>query len=255
MAATSSPVANSQLDVVFDGTWMFFPSVDSSGNIVSVDVYSPACGHPHAALFLPQPGPFGPTNWPQLSSFYMVDNHGLNLFIQSTGKGMPLSGIDQSINHYVPNRRPIGGNWDLIVSIHVGPNTWVSTGTQNPVTTDNKPCFSGGDIPKAKISSIQTLSFQGVTAVAVCGAPTKLQSLIPSPYQGPGTLIFEGEVPYIPTLQHERSAITAMANLGGLDLLLEHPLPSSGSSAPGSILQPRVAGSTSCGHGIILSPG
>ena len=144
MAATSSPVANSQLDVVFDGTWMFFPSVDSSGNIVSVDVYSPACGHPHAALFLPQPGPFGPTNWPQLSSFYMVDNHGLNLFIQSTGKGMPLSGIDQSINHYVPNRRPIGGNWDLIVSIHVGPNTWVSTGTQNPVTTDNKPCFSGG---------------------------------------------------------------------------------------------------------------
>jgi hypothetical protein len=94
-----------------------------------------------------------------------------------------------------------------------------------------------------------------VTAVAVCGAPTKLQSLIPSPYQGPGTLIFEGEVPYIPTLQHERSAITAMANLGGLDLLLEHPLPSSGSSAPGSILQPRVAGSTSCGHGIILSPG
>lgn len=256
-AATSNPAAASQLDVVFDGTWIILPQVDGSGTIVSVDVYSPACGHPHATLFLAQAGPFGPLNWPPLNSFYMLDSHGLTLAIQATGDAMSAKGINQAINHYVPQGRPMGGNWDLKISITAGPSAWVSTGTQDPVVktpSGDQPCFSGKDAPANKISSIQTLSFQGVTSADLCGAPGQVQSLIPKPYKGPGTLLFEGEVPYIPSLQHERAAITGMANLAGLDLLLEHPLPSSGSQAPSPIMKPRVAGAQNCGHAIIVGP-
>ena len=258
MAATSNPTPASQLNVVFDGTWIFLPQVDTSGTIVRVDVYSPACGHPHAALFLNQLGPFGPTNWPAANTFFMLDSHGLTLAIQSSGPAMSAKDIDRSINHSIPKVRPMGGNWDLKLSIVAGPSAWASTGTQDPVVKDPSgktvPCFSGKDAPTGKISTIQTLTFQGVTAVELCGGTDAVQSSIPKPYAGPGTLIFEGEVPYIPSLQHERSAITAMATLAGLDLLLEHPLPSSGSSAPNPIMRPRNAGATSCGHGILVGP-
>ena len=257
-AATKTPAPASQLNVVFDGTWIFLPRVDNSGTIVSVDVYSPSCGHPHAALFLSQLGPFGPTNWPAANTFYMLDSHGLTLAIQATGKGMPSSGIDRTINHCVPKGRPMGGNWDLQISIPASPSSWISTGTQDPVTKDPSgkmvPCFSGKDAPAGKISTIQTLTFLGVTSVELCGATGALQNTIPNPYSGVGTLIVEGEVPYIPSLQHERAAITAMANLAGLDLLLEHPLPSSGSVTPNPIMLPRNAGAANCGHGILVGP-
>jgi hypothetical protein len=158
----------------------------------------------------------------------------------------------------VAKPRPLGGNWDVFISIDAGPDGWVSSGTQLPVATDPSgktvPCFSGVDAPAGKVSTIQTLSFQGVTAVTLCGAPSSVQSLIPTPYTGNGSLLFEGEVPYIPSLQHERAAITAMATLAGLDLSLQYPLPSSGSAAPNPVMQPRAAGSTSCGHGILVGP-
>ena len=256
--ATSTPAAASQLNVVFEGTWIFLLKADASQNIIGVDVYSPSCGHPHAALFLPQLGPFGPQNFPPLSSFYMIDSHGLNLAIDRPTGGMPSSGIDRTINHSVAKPRPLGGNWDVFISIDAGPDGWVSSGTQLPVATDPSgktvPCFSGVDAPAGKVSTIQTLSFQGVTAVTLCGAPSSVQSLIPTPYTGNGSLLFEGEVPYIPSLQHERAAITAMATLAGLDLSLQYPLPSSGSAAPNPVMQPRAAGSTSCGHGILVGP-
>jgi hypothetical protein len=257
--ATSAPTAASQLDVVFDGTWIFLPRADASGNIISVDIYSPSCGHPHAALFLPQLGPFTPQNFPPLSSFYMIDSHGLNLFIERPSGGMPSSGIDRTVNHSIAKPRPLGGNWDVVISINVGPDAWVSSGTQLPVATDPSsgktvPCFSGVDVPAGQISTIQTLSFIGVTSATLCGAPSSVQSLIPSPYTGSGSLLFEGEVPYIPSLQHERAAVSAMATLAGLDLALQFPLPSSGSSAINPIFKPRVASTASCGHGIVVGP-
>ena len=134
MAATTSNPA-SQLNVVFDGTWIFIPTVDASGNIAGVDIYSPTCGHPHAGIFLPNLGPFGPTNWPQPSTCYMLDSHGLNLLIQrsSPSSGMPVSGIDQSANHCVNRSRPIANNWDLVIAISASPDAWTSSGTQSPV--------------------------------------------------------------------------------------------------------------------------
>ncbi len=91
-----------------------------------------------------------------------------------------------------------------MVSIPIGPDAWVSGDTVDPHTTDsygnNVPCFVGDDAPKAKVSSLQTLSFIGVTAAALFGAPATVQALLPSPWSGKGTLIFEDEIPYIPSL-------------------------------------------------------
>ena len=258
-AATSTPATASQLNVVFEGTWIFLLKADASQNLTGVDVYSPSCGHPHAALFLSQLGPFGPQNFPPLSSFYMLDSHGLTLAIERPAGGMPSSGIDRTANHCIAKPRPFAGNWDLVISIDKGPDSWVSSGTQLPVATDPSsgktvPCFSGVDAPAGKISTIQTLGFTGVTSVTLCGAPVGVQGLIPVPYQGSGSLLFEGEVPYIPSLQHERAAITAMATLAGLDLALQFPLPSSGSAETNSVLMPRTQGQASCGHGLLTGP-
>src|SRR5208282_6569629 len=78
-AATSSPAASSQLDVVFDGTWVLVPSVDSTGVVIGVDVYSPECGHPHGAYFANQ---INPNPWPLPAVFYMLDNHSHVVAIQ-----------------------------------------------------------------------------------------------------------------------------------------------------------------------------
>lgn len=260
MAAAGNPVATaSQLDVVFDGTWVIAPSVDAAGNIAGVDVFSPSCGHPHGVNFTSQ---LNPTPWPLPPAFYMLDNHSHVLFIERKSgvqSGMKMAAIDQAINHCVSKARPIGGNWDLMISIVAGPDAWSSADTVTPETTDSTgktvPCFSGKDIPSGKVSSLQTLSFLGVTSVELCGAPTKVQGLLPAPWQGSGSLIFEGEIPYVPTLQHERGAIAAMAGLAGLDLALDYPLPSSSSTQPSpDVLRPMMRTGANCGHALILMP-
>jgi hypothetical protein len=231
MTAANSPTASAQLDIVFDGTWVIVPSVDANRNIVGVDIYSPSCGHPHGVTFTAQLGPISVADWPQQGAFYMLDDHSHTIGIQRASglqKGMPISGIDQSINHCLPKARPMGGNWDLMISIDAGPDKWVSSDTVSPQTTDATgnavKCFSGSDAPTGNISSLQTLSYLGVTGIALCGVPASVLALLPPPGTS-GSLIFEGEVPYISTLRHERAAYDALAALAGLDLALDFPLP------------------------------
>jgi hypothetical protein len=260
MAATSTPATPSQLDVVFDGTWILVPSADAAGKLTGVHVYSPSCGHPLGVYFTNQ---LNPNPWPTSAFFYMLDPHSYSLNIQrgsGPATGMAASGIDSTLNHCVDQPRPIASNWDLLISITVGPDSWTSSDTILPQTTDahgnTVPCFSGKDAPPGKVSSLQTLSFSGVTSLALLGAPSNVQGLFPAPWSGNGTLIFEGEVPYIPTLQHERGAIFAMANLAGLDLALDYPLPkkSSGTVAPPGPIKPTTHTTEYCGHSIIVRP-
>jgi hypothetical protein len=259
-AATSSPAAASQLDVVFDGTWLLVPIADSFGKITGVSIYSPACGHPLGVFFTNQSNP---NPWPTQSAFYQLDSHSYTLNIQCGSRGvagMPASGINPSINHCVTQARPIGSNWDLLASIAIGPDQWTSSDSFAPRTSDSHgntvPCFSGKDAPTGQVSSLQTLSFTGVTAVALLGAPTNVQGLFPTPWSGSGTLIFEDEIPYIPTLQHERSAIFAIANLAGLDLALDYPLPKKTTVAsPGTgQARPMMRTGPYCGAAIIMMP-
>ena len=260
-ASNSSTSSTSQLDVVIDGTWVFVPSVDAAGLITGVDVYSPACGHPHGATFINQLGPFSAAAWPQPTALYMLDDHGHSLFIQrdaASNTGMPLSGIDKTVNQCLAAARPIGGNWDLMVSIKAGPNAWLSSDTVDPQTTDSAgnavPCFSGKDTPPGKVSALQTLSFFGVTGLDFCGAPTKVQALFPAPWSGSGSLIIEGDVPYVPTLRHTREAYLAMSKLAGLDLEMNYPLPRVSPAAAGNALRPMLHAGLNCGHALIVMP-
>jgi hypothetical protein len=262
MAAASSPaIQHSQLDVVFDGTWILVPSVDAAGNISGVDVYSPDCGHPHGAVFLNQLGPFSAAAWPAASSLYMLEEHSHCLDIQrtpATQTGMKIGGIDKTVNHCLAKFRPIGGNWDLLISIAAGPNAWVSSDTMTPQTTDSAgntvPCFTGADIPTGKVSAMQTLTFLGVTGVEFCGAPAKVQALFPSPWSGTGSLIVEGELPYIPTFQHIRSAYDSMAALAGLDLAMINPLPRVAPVVAPQVVHPMLHTGANCGHSLIVMP-
>lgn len=257
--AGSSPASATQLDVVFDGTWVIVPSVDASSRIVGVDVYSPTCGHPQGVVFTSE---LNPNPWPTSAAFYMLDNHSHTISIRrSSGAqaGMPISGIDTTINHCVKKARPLGSQWDLLVSISCGPDAWTSSDTVDPVTTDDygNPvrCLSGKDAPAGKVSTLQTLSFKGVTAVELCGAPASVQNLLPSPWSSTGSLIFEDEVPYVPTLQHERMAIFAMANLAGLDMALDVPLPPGrGVQQPSPVMQPMNRTGSFCGFAVLVMP-
>lgn len=260
MATTNKPAGTaSQLDVVFDGTWVYAPGTDATGKIATVDIYSPACGHPHGVYFANE---LNPDPWPQSSSFYMLDPHSYILHIEravGSPEAMDIKGIDLQINHILGKRRPIGLNWDLLVSIPIGPNTWVSSDTVDPHVVDARgnlvPCFSGRDAPASKVSSLQTLSFKGVNSVVLLGAPLAVEKLFPAPWSGNGTIVFADEVPYIPTLQHERAAIFAMANLAGLDLALDYPLPPrTPVAAPGTPHRQGLRSGSTCGHGIITIP-
>lgn len=262
-AAGSSSAANSpQLDVVIDGTWVYVPSVDTAGNITGVDVYSPDCGHPHGAIFVNQLGPFTVANWPQATSFYMLDDHGHALFIQRGAgpkTGMSISGIDTTINHCVTAPRPLGDNFDLLISIKAGPDAWVSSDTVTPEAIDpagnTVPCFSGTDIPSGQVSALQTLSFFGVTRLEFCGAPAKLQALFPAPWSGSGSLIIVGESPYIPSTQHTRAAYVAMSKLAGLDLQMDYPLPRGPAAPVASVsLHPMFHTGQNCSNALIVLP-
>ncbi|MGB6192250.1 MAG: hypothetical protein WBF42_07275 [Terracidiphilus sp.] len=252
-----SATSAGQLDVVFDGTWVILPEVNAARRITGVKIYSPSCGHPQGVTFV---ATLAPNPWPNQDAFYQLDNHGYTLPIQRSNSkraGMHVSWIDPVINHIVTAPRLMGENWDLQVSIPIGPDAWVSSDTVTPKTTDSYgntvPCFAGDDAPKAKVSSLQTLSFEGLKSVALFGAPARVQALLPSPWNGKGSLIFEDEIPYIPSITHERAAIDAMADLAGLDLVLNYPLPARHIPSKGPI-QAMLRTTSSCGHSLIVIP-
>jgi hypothetical protein len=259
MAVASNPAAtSSQLDVILDGTWVILPSVDASGNIISIDAYSPSCGHPHGALFVNQ---IDPNPWPGPFSFYLLNDHSHLLNIQRGGRapaGMPVSGIDQTINHCLAKGRPVAGNWDLMLSIAAGPDAWASSDTILPQTTDSAGstvnCLSGKDAPTASVSGLQTLSYVGVTGVELCGAPITVQAQLPAPWSGSGSLIFEGDVPYNPTMEHERAAFTAMANMAGMDLRLDFSLPPKTPQTQAGKPMPRIHTGSDCTYSLIILP-
>ncbi len=254
--AGSSQVIATQIDVVLEGTWVIAPYVDASSRIIGVEVYSPACGHPQGVTFSTD---LNPIPWPSPASFFMLDNHGHTLNIQrasQSGAGMAVSGIDAGVNHCVKGHRPLSGGWDLKLSIPCGPDVWVSSGT-TPTQIVNAqgntvPCFSGSDAPQGPVSSTQRLTFKNVTGVELCGAPPSVQNMLASQWSKSGVLIFEDEVPYVPTPQHERMAIFAMANLAGLDMLMDYPLPTSRNAPkpPGPIPMNHTGGY--CGFSVLL---
>jgi hypothetical protein len=100
---------------------------------------------------------------------------------------------------------------------------------------------------------LQTLSFKGVTSVELGGVPAAVHALLPAPWSGSGSLVFAGEVPYIASMQHHRAAYQAMADLAGLDLVLNHPLPP---RKPADLGPGRLGNKTpeDCTSAVIVTP-
>ncbi len=254
--AGKSAGSASRLKIIFDGTWFFVPTSDTAGRITSVRVYSPTCGHPHGVAYVSGPTP---DPWPEPPSFYQLDPHSYALNISRRGKrqaGISIKKIDAVINHCV-SLRPTGDNWDLLVTIPIGPDSWISSDTVPSKTTDphgyTVPCFVGTDAPTGKVSSLQTLTFGDVASVEIMGASGAVKALLPAPWSGQGSIIFENEIPYIPSLQHERTAIFALADLAGLDLAMNYPLPDPPVPSRKSGWQGMRTGGP-CGHAVIAIP-
>jgi hypothetical protein len=127
-----------------------------------------------------------------------------------------------------------------------------------PQTTDSAGntvnCLSGKDTPAGKVSGLQTLSFYGVTGVEFCGAPVAVQAQFPDPWSGSGSLIFEGDVPYNPTMEHERASFSAIADLAGMDLRLDFSLPPKTPPGQGNSLRPQIHTGGDCGYSLIVLP-
>lgn len=254
--AGKSAASASRLNIIFDGTWFFVPTIDTAGRITSVRVYSPTCGHPHGVTYASGPTP---QPWPEPPSFYQLDPHSYAFNVRRSSNrqpGISIKKIDAVINHCV-SLRPTGENWDLLVTIPIGPDAWVSGDTVTPKAMDSYgntvPCFVGTDAPTGKVSSLQTLTFDDVASVEIMGASTSVRALLPAPWNGPGSIIFENEIPYSPSLQHERTAIFALADLAGIDLAMNYPLPKPTGPPRKSRLKRLHTGGV-CGHALIAIP-
>ena len=90
------------------------------------------------------------------------------------------------------------------------------------------------------------LTYAGVTAADLYGAPSEPRAYLRANAAKGGTLIIIGEIPYQATLLHERRAVDAIAKLAGLELHLAETAPLSFKSR----LMDHISG---CGLSIVLA--
>lgn len=235
-----------QLDIVFDGPLLFVPTV-SDGNVTGLEVYSPCNGHPIGAVFVPgvwysdeELSGGRSERWPEPESFSLLDPHSysIDLTQQYPKKGNPAGFPAKSIpeaNHKVRPGRRLSGDWNVAIAVRGEVSAWTSP----CVIPVPEGMFSGSDAPTAgTIALTHKLTYSGVTAAEFCGAPTEAKEYLAANCTTGGTLIILGELPYHPTLLHERQAIDAIAKLAGLDLRLMLTAPTPGPSRVMSHIKP-----------------
>ncbi len=226
----NSPSSNSQLDILFGGPLLFVPEV-REGIITGVEVFSPNNGHPVGAVFLP--GTFFTDaelndpqcqRWPDASSFSLLDPHSYSIEVsqQIPGSSKAANAVFKASdipggNHKIAPGRRVSNDWEVSVSIKGQLSAWGSLRLSR-VTDD---LYHGADVPTSpSTAAMHRLSYLGVTSVEFYGAPKAPREYLRTNSSKGGTLIVMGEVPYQPTLLHERKAIDALAKLAGLDLHL-----------------------------------
>jgi len=234
------------LDLVFDGPLLFVPTV-SDGNVTGLEVYSPCNDHPVGAVFLPGvwftdeelSGGRG-ERWPEPESFSLLDPHSYAIDLTqepskkgSTG-GFPAASIPDT-NHKIRPGRRISGDWHVAIAVHGQMSGWSSP----CLAQVTEGMFSGSDAPTVSaVALTHKLTFLGVTAAEFCGAPKEAKEYLKANIGGGGTLIVLGELPYHPTLLHERQAVDALSKLGGLDLRLMLTVPTPNPSRVMSHISP-----------------
>ena len=218
--------AGARLDVVIGGPMLFIPAVHD-GNIAEVEVFSPDNGHPVGAVFLPgvwfsdaELNDPKCRRWPEPESFSLLDPHSYLVDLtQQKEKAVPpfpVSAIPDT-NHKIKPGRRLSGDWSVAVVLRGALSGW---GSQRLFRV-TKDLYVGADAPKSEaVASMHRLTYTGVTGAEFHGAPAHPREYLRANIAKGGSLIILGEIPYQPTLQHERRAIDAMARLAGLDLHL-----------------------------------
>lgn len=248
-AATTSTAAGTPFDLHlhFAGPFVFSLKTDPSSpdKLTGVEIYGPACGgHTHAATI-------------NTGSSYMLESHWhcIHPAFASTTRPAPLTVSQLKTNvgantPWVAANRPVKGGWEVAFSLPVPPDDW---GCDLFVPVSKGTTFSGNDagvIPTSVAIEHVLVYKQVLSTTQFQGAcfPVTL-----TPVNGIVDIHITAENPdVIPTKQHERRAISAIAALLGLDLVLEVPL--GPSSPPAGTFRSRNR-SGGCSMGIISGPG
>jgi hypothetical protein len=164
--------------------------------------------------------------WPGLQSFSLLDPHSyaLDLTQKTGGKDRALrASVIPSANHKVKPGRRLSSDWDVAITVRGRLGGW----TSHRLTQVREGLFHGADAPTTEtVASLHRLTYPAVTAADFCGASREAREYLRANTAAGGTLIVVGEIPYQPSLLHERRAIDAMARLAGLDLHLAETTPS-----------------------------
>jgi hypothetical protein len=215
----ASPAATSfDFHVHFQGAFVFSikteaNSSDPGAKLSGVDAYAPVCGHTNAATI-------------NTGSTYMLESywHCIDPVYDPAYTPSPITlgqlktniGVNTPVT---PGNRPIGGGWDIAFSLPIPPEDWQC----DLLVPGAASCFSGQDagLVPGLVALEQILIYKQVSSALFHGACFKADF---TPVNGVVDLYLSSEVPYIPTTQHERRAVDAMAALVGLDLILQSPL-------------------------------
>ena len=239
------------LDILFSGPLLFVPAV-SGGNITGVEVFSPCNGHPVGAVFVPgvlysdaELNDPKCKRWPEPESFSLLDPHSYSIdLIQQEDKSVPfpVSAIPDT-NHKVKPGRRLSGDWGVSVAVNGQLSGWGS----HRLFKVTKDLYVGADAPTTSAAAaMHRLTYSGVTGAEFNGAAKAPREYLRANISKGGTLIVLGEIPYQPTLLHERRAIDALAKLAGLELHLAATDPTPHKS--------RLMGHTAdCGMSTILA--
>ncbi|GGH05488.1 hypothetical protein [Silvibacterium dinghuense] len=231
-ASVPSPVTPFELHLHFEGAFIF--SVKTEGNssdpgakITGVDIYAPVCGHTNSATI-------------NSGSTYMLESywHCIDpVFAEGYAPSpITLGALKTNIaanTPMVPGNRPIKGGWDIAFTLPVPPEDWAC----DEFVANAPASFTGQDLGliPASVALDQVLIYKNVTGANFHGACFPADF---APVNGVASLYLNSEVPYIPTLQHERRATDAIAQLVGLDWVLQTPL--GAASASTGRFQPRT---------------
>jgi hypothetical protein len=222
---SKSTSAAGRLDILFSGPLLFAPAV-SGGNITGVEVFSPCNGHPVGAVFVPgvwysdaELNDPRCKRWPEPESFSLLDPHSYSLDLTQPAdhpSPFPLSAIPDT-NHKVKPGRRLSAEWEIAIAVHGQLSGWGSY----RLFKVTKDLYVGADAPTtATAAAMHRLTYTGVTGAEFGGAAKAPREYLRANIGKGGTLIVLGEIPYQPTLLHERRAIDALARLAGLELHL-----------------------------------
>ena len=215
-----------RIDILLGGPLLIVPAV-IDGLITDIEVFSPQNGHPVGAVFVPgvwfkdaELNDPKCKRWPEPESFSLLDPHGYAIELTQDSPqplpGFPVASIPDT-NHKVKPGRRLSSDWEVAINVQGRLSEWSSQRLFR-VTDD---LYVGYDAPKSgSVAGMHRLTYSGVVAAEFHGAPAKPREYLQANVAKGGSLIILGEIPYQPTLLHERRAIDALSKLAGLDLHL-----------------------------------